>query len=283
MTAGMGGTGGKTGGGTGGGGNTAGRRCSRAGRSGGYGVDRPALDAPIETGGSLLANGASCSSGSQCQIQQLRRLRCCDSACSGQCQSCGEAASLGKCVTISGAVRGQIRPLHRYRHVRSDLQRHRPGPMSFPGSEKQCADPTCTAGVAHAAAKCDGAGNCPAGAMTNCDPFLCGATACKTTCATSADCTTASYCAAPNCVAKKASGPCAEPASNARPESAGDGAARLRARALSRAAGNLFKNAGFDSDVSSWDRLNRLSIRPTGIQWIARMSTGVRSQARFKR
>ena len=256
-TTGVGGTGGKTGGGTGGAaGNAAAVDAAAPDVPMDVAVDRPALDAPHETGGSLLANGASCSSGSQCQNNNCVDSVCCESACSGQCQSCGEADSLGKCVTVTGAVRGQIRASCTGNGMcAASCNGTDPAQCHYPGSEKQCADPTCTAGVAHAAAKCDGAGNCPAGAMTNCDPFLCGATACKTTCATSADCTTASYCAVPKCVAKKALGAVCGAGEQCTTGICGGRCCTAPCTCPQPTAGNLFKNAGFDSDVSSWDRL----------------------------
>ncbi len=46
-----------------------------------------------------------------------------------------------------------------------------------------------------------------AGAVTQpCTPFICGTTACKTSCTGDLDCITSDYCVAPSCVPKKASG-----------------------------------------------------------------------------
>jgi hypothetical protein len=124
------------------------------------------------------------------------------------------------------------------------------------------------AGVAHAPAMCDGAGNCPAGMTTNCDPFLCGATACKTTCSTStADCTTNSYCAAPNCVAKKGLGAVCGAGEQCTTGICGGRCCTAPCTCPQPSPGNMFANAGFDSDVSSWDRLKSSLDQTTGIQW----------------
>ncbi len=132
-------------------------------------------DLPLDTGGALLANGASCQIGNACQSGKCVDSFCCDSDCTGQCQSCGESSSPGKCVTISGTVRGQIRPTCTGSGTcAATCNGTDPAQCHFPGSEKPCASATCTAGVAKAAASCDGAGNCPPGATSSCDPFICG-------------------------------------------------------------------------------------------------------------
>src|SRR5207253_227100 len=57
-----------------------------------------------------------------------------------------------------------------------------------------------------AAASCNGAGLCPAPVTTNCTPFTCGATACKTSCVADTDCITGDFCSAGVCVPKKGNG-----------------------------------------------------------------------------
>src|SRR6185295_3684747 len=53
---------------------------------------------------------------------------------------------------------------------------------------------------------CDGAGTCRAASETTCDPFACGASACRSACATSADCAFAAFCNGGTCVPKKTTG-----------------------------------------------------------------------------
>ena len=99
-------------------------------------VKDAAMDLPLDTGAPLLANGASCQTGGACQSGKCVDSFCCDSDCTGQCQSCGESSSPGKCITISGGVRGQIAQptCHRLSggFARPRAARYRPGPVSLP-------------------------------------------------------------------------------------------------------------------------------------------------------
>ncbi len=52
--------------------------------------------------------GSSCKGSNECGAQAPNCVDgvCCESACDGQCESCGEAASLGSCVNVQGRPRG---------------------------------------------------------------------------------------------------------------------------------------------------------------------------------
>ena len=67
------------------------------------------VDAQVDLPPPLLANGATCHLGTECQFGNCVDGFCCESACTGQCQSCGETTMPGKCVTIRDAVRGIVR------------------------------------------------------------------------------------------------------------------------------------------------------------------------------
>jgi hypothetical protein len=65
-----------------------------------------------------------------------------------------------------------------------------------------CAATTCTGTVETPARTCDGLGLCrPAGASRSCAPYVCGATACASTCASSAQCAPATSCVGTTCSA----------------------------------------------------------------------------------
>lgn len=64
-----------------------------------------------------------------------------------------------------------------------------------------CGVASCEDGVATPRGECDGAGQCEIGAGADCAPYVCGATACLTACATGADCADGYTC-------KAASGTC---------------------------------------------------------------------------
>jgi hypothetical protein len=89
--------------------------------------------------------------------------------------------------------------------------------------------------------------------MTNCDPFLCGATACKTTCATStADCTSTSYCTAPNCVAKKGLGAVCGGGEQCTTAICGGRCCSAPCTCPQQSTANVLTNAGFDSNLNGW-------------------------------
>src|SRR5204863_5022016 len=58
---------------------------------------------------------------------------------------------------------------------------------------------TCSGSTLTLAARCDGVGNCVPGASQTCLPYVCGATSCLTTCATSADCSGGNVCTGSSC------------------------------------------------------------------------------------
>lgn len=73
----------------------------------------------------------------------------------------------------------------------------------FKSSSTSCRAASCTAGVQTDAASCPGNGaQCPAVVTHNCAPYVCGATACKTSCSGDTDCSTGNWCDAGTCVAK---------------------------------------------------------------------------------
>lgn len=259
-------------GGAGGGGPNLDASAGIGGAGAGMGVDASTKDAPrdlpLDNGAPLLANGSSCQTGAACQSGKCVDSFCCDSDCTGQCQSCRESSSPGKCLTIIGAVRGQIRPTCTGSGTcGATCNGTDPAQCHFPGSEKTCAPATCIAGVAKGAASCDGAGNCPSGATTNCDPFICGPTACKTTCTTSADCNASSYCAPPSCVAKKGLGAVCAVGEQCATGICGGRCCNTSCTCAQPSAGNLFTNAGFDSDLSDWGNT-------TGVQWSSQDADG---------
>src|SRR6185369_11524604 len=66
-------------------------------------------------------------------------------------------------------------------------------------STTSCRAASCSSGVATLAANCTGAGSCSAASTVNCSPYVCGATACKTSCGTTADCATGLTCTSGVC------------------------------------------------------------------------------------
>ena len=68
------------------------------------------------------------------------------------------------------------------------------GACLSPDATFVCGPPqSCAGNTQTNAALCDGLGHCTAG-TTSCSPFICGPEACKTTCASSADCVAGAFC-----------------------------------------------------------------------------------------
>jgi hypothetical protein len=245
-------------------GGTAGAVTTALGGSGGTvtGVDGSIRDTAVP----LLANGATCRTEAECQFGNCVDSVCCESACASQCQSCSEPTLLGKCVTVSGAVRGKVRAACAGTGTCvSSCNGSDPIQCHYPGAEKQCAPASCAAKVAKFAASCDGVGNCPPVSTGACDPFVCGPTACKTMCVTTADCTASNYCAAPNCVPQKALGSVCATFAECTTGICGGRCCMAPCTCPQPSPQNLFQNAGFDSNVSSWDSIK--GVGTTGIQW----------------
>jgi MYXO-CTERM domain-containing protein len=62
------------------------------------------------------------------------------------------------------------------------------------GSNVVCAPAACSNGEATPEARCDGDGNCPEVEPIACGAYRCGATACKSSCASDSDCAAGSAC-----------------------------------------------------------------------------------------
>src|SRR5512140_3345773 len=111
----------------------------------------------------------------------------------------------GTCQTISGApVGGRAACATDGSGCGGACNGVNPAACAYPASS--CRSASCSAGIETHAANCNGAGACPAPVTVPCTPYICGPTACKTTCAADADCIAADYCNGTTCVPKIATG-----------------------------------------------------------------------------
>ena len=70
-----------------------------------------------------------------------------------------------------------------------------------------CGTASCTAGTETEVSACDGtAKTCPAGMMNACAPYICGTTACRSSCVGDSDCVSGNYCNSGMCVSKLTNG-----------------------------------------------------------------------------
>lgn len=174
---------------------------------------RALVAASILTFASVAAaapNGTACAMSSDCDSGFCVDSVCCSSACSGQCEACDVTGSAGTCVAVVGAPHGvrsacpgaEASPCERAACDGAD----RAACRAFVGSSVTCRAQSCVDGVATSEARCDGMGKCPAPITANCGAYACGDTACRTSCASTADCSASFVCR--DCVCVPATSAC---------------------------------------------------------------------------
>jgi hypothetical protein len=163
------------------------------------------------------AAGELCVSANQCASDFCSPdATCCDTACTGSCETCNGVntvggAPAGTCATVLFGSR----PEPGHAGCTGDAAGACAGycdgvttaSCSYPTVE--CRGASCAAGTQTNPASCS-AGSCPVAVTVPCTPYVCGPTACKVACASSADCVPGSYCdGSGQCVAKLTQGaPC---------------------------------------------------------------------------
>ena len=158
-------------------------------------------------GGTCKANGVACAAGNECASGFCVDNVCCNSACSGACMACSNAktgGASGTCAAMtSGAPDARCVPAPPCGNTGNCAAG---GACQLAPTTTSCRTASCSTGTATAAANCNGAGTCPAPVTTPCTPFVCGATACKTSCTVDSDCIGGDFCSAGVCVPKRAAG-----------------------------------------------------------------------------
>jgi hypothetical protein len=158
-------------------------------------------------GGTCKKNiGQACTAASDCGNGQCVDGYCCNAKCTGQCEACDVVP--GACAPVTGAVHGKTRtacdagidPSCGASCNGSDTTA-----CHYVGSSTSCGSASCSGGFATSVGTCTGSGKCDQ-VSTSCGNYVCGATACKTSCASDTDCATGNYCQTGSCVAKKAVG-----------------------------------------------------------------------------
>jgi hypothetical protein len=159
------------------------------------------------TGTTCLANGAACTAGSQCTTGSCVDGFCCNTTCTGTCTACSAAKTGGTNGTCANVAAGTTDA----RCVAAPPCGNTgactaSGSCALAPTTTSCRAASCATGTATAAANCNGAGACPTAVTSACTPFICGATACKTTCAADTDCVSGDFCSGTACTAKKTTG-----------------------------------------------------------------------------
>jgi hypothetical protein len=143
--------------------------------------------------------GSACGNASDCSSSFCIDGVCCDRACTGQCEGCDVAGSMGKCTPVAGAPHGS-------RPACSGAQSQCGGACdgtvgagcSYPPATTPCGS-SC-ANAQEADSTCNGQGDCVAVAPHSCNNLVCADdTKCKTSCASDADCIAGFECTAGQC------------------------------------------------------------------------------------
>lgn len=145
----------------------------------------------------LQKPGDKCARDAQCKSGFCTDGVCCDSACNGQCESCGG----GKCLPVTGAPVG-VRPA-----CAGDGGDACAGACDgtlrtscvYPGAEVVCRDAACVAGVATVVAHCTGAGACAASQTVDCPNDCEGDICAGDACLVASDCKEGERCIAGTC------------------------------------------------------------------------------------
>ena len=159
-------------------------------------------------GQTCTTTSGGCVAGSTCSPDGY----CCDQACSAPCMACDLPGALGTCTPVTGPPHGG-RPAcaGAGSSCAGSCAGKADGSCAYPVSA--CGSPSCLVdGQGNAtltpAGTCDGNGQCTPGAPHACPGGLtcASASACKTSCSGSGDCTAGSYCAGVTCATRKATG-----------------------------------------------------------------------------
>ncbi len=154
--------------------------------------------APAARGTCTKALGQPCGAHAECGTGMCVDGVCCNSSCTGQCQACDVAGSVGTCSNVTGAPRGgraSCSAIATDPACAARCDGFTPDECVYPTASTACGAASCTAGVEGHVASCDGAGNC-GDVKRTCAPFVCGATACVTTCTKKEDCIAGFTCSA---------------------------------------------------------------------------------------
>jgi hypothetical protein len=154
---------------------------------------------PCTNGSCLKPLGQPAGDPNECASGFVADGVCCDAACDGQCEACGND---GHCAPVSGAPVGG-RPA-----CAGDAPCGVCDGVSaacvYPGGETACGASSCANGVQTTSA-CNGAGACVS-SQADCGLYLCGDTACRTSCDNDDQCVGAAYCRSGVCAGDQPNG-----------------------------------------------------------------------------
>jgi hypothetical protein len=154
--------------------------------------------------------GGACTAAADCAGGFCVDGVCCDTACDGGCMACthlktGQAN--GTCAAIAaGTDPDNECTADVVTSCGHDGMCNGAGACGMWAAGTVCAAGLCTAGTETPARTCDGAGICRTVTDSSCGAYMCGASACDTSCTANTDCVTGYFCSAGQCVALETNG-----------------------------------------------------------------------------
>jgi len=185
------------------------------GAAGAAGMDAAADSGATDAGSDSRVdggNGGLCNAATDCLSGFCVDGVCCETACAGLCNACARAKT--------GAADGLCRPVTAGSDPDNECAAETQTSCGFDGMcdgagacRKWIIGTTCgtaescSGSTDTSAQTCDGTGTCRAATTGSCGNYVCGATSCKTSCASNADCSTGNVCSsAGHCVPPQANG-----------------------------------------------------------------------------
>ena len=157
--------------------------------------------------------GQTCAMNSECDSNFCVDGVCCESACTGTCQSCSNPASRGKCVNTAAGVKDAACPTMPASSCGSNGKCDGKGGCANYDSNTTCRPAKCdpATNIGTLAAKCTN-GSCPASKTPSCAPFKgCNGTACLGACGSDSQCSPGNVCTMQSCGKRPIGGKCTVP------------------------------------------------------------------------
>lgn len=160
--------------------------------------------------GGKRANGATCSSSTECSSNNCVDGVCCGTACGGTCEACVMAKTGqpdGTCAAITNGTDPD-----------NECPNEGPSSCGYDGScngaracrryvaGTSCMTANCSGSTFTPMRQCDGQGTCASVNAQGCGSYTCTSTGCRTSCTQDADCTGGNICIGTSCGQKKAQG-----------------------------------------------------------------------------
>ncbi len=144
-------------------------------------------------------DGGSCGRAVECASGFCVDGFCCNSACTGTCEACDVAGSLGACTAVSGASHGGRPACAGVGLCGAQCDGDSRDDCVFPDDATSCGPESCSNGAHSDGQRCDGAGVCEEGTVSACPAYACDGDRCGTGCDSDAECTGDNVCNGGTC------------------------------------------------------------------------------------